>query len=182
VTAQNLIRGNLLKAGKPCYVPEDPSSFPDVAGARRLFLQLGAIPTYPVLGNPLTDGEKDVVALCDRLAAWGIHALELIPARNSDDRVAAVVAEAVRRGWPVFDGTEHNTPAMDPLLTRWGLDDRFRPRLLEGAQVLLGHQALAGRGQAGYVDREGRIQADGYRRCLDEGRRAQAAAIAQAAR
>ncbi len=178
---QNLIRGNLLKSGKPCYVPEDPSSFPDVAGARQLFLHLGAIPTYPVLGNPITDGEKDIVALCDRLAGWGIHALELIPARNTDDRVAAVLAEAQRRGWPVFDGTEHNTPTMDPLLTKWGMDERFRPRLLEGALVLLGHQARVARGEAGYVDRNGRQQPDGYRACLDEGRRVHAAAAARAA-
>ncbi|HYE06031.1 MAG TPA: PHP domain-containing protein [Planctomycetota bacterium] len=178
---QNLIRGSLLKSGKPCYVPEDPSSFPDVAGARALFLQLGAIPTYPVLGNPITDGEKDVVALCDRLAAWGIHALELIPARNTDDRVAAVIAEARRRGWPVFDGTEHNTPTMDPLLTRWGMDERFRPTLRDGALLVLGHQARVARGEPGYVDRAGRLVAGGYRACLDEGRRVHAASAARAA-
>lgn len=169
--AQNQIRGNLLKAGKACYAVEDPAAFPSIGEIRALYLQLGAIPTYPVLGNPLTDGESDIAAWCDRLAAWGWHALELIPARNTDDRVAAVLAEAKKRGWPVFDGTEHNTPAMEPLTTKWGLDERFRPQLREGALVLLGHQALVKSGKPGYVDQLGAPVAGGYGACLAEGQR-----------
>jgi hypothetical protein len=168
---QNQIRGNLLKAGKPCYVAEDPAAFPSVAEIRALFLQLGAIPTYPVLGNPETGGEKDIPALCDRLQGWGFHALELIPARNTDARVAQVLAEAKRRGWPVFDGTEHNTPAMEPLLTRWGTDIRFRGQFRDGALVLLGHQALVQQGRPGYLDGDGRPLAGGYAACLAEGQR-----------
>jgi PHP domain len=169
--AQNQIRGNLLKVGKPCYAPEDPAAFPPVAEIRTLFLQLGAIPTYPVLGNPLTGGETDLSAWCDRLAAAGWHALELIPARNTDDRVAAVLAEAAKRGWPVFDGTEHNTPAMEPMTTRWGLDERFRPQLRAGALVLLGHQALVAAGKPGYVAADGSLIPGGYAACLAEGER-----------
>nr|MBA3846571.1 hypothetical protein [Planctomycetota bacterium] len=107
--------------------------------------------------------------------------LELIPARNTDDRVAAVIDEARRRGWPVFDGTEHNTPSMDPLLTKWGMDERFRPYLRDGALLLLGHQARVARGEGGYVDRAGRLVAGGYRACLDEGRRVHATTAAKAA-
>lgn len=168
---QNQIRGNLLKAGKACYAPEDPAAFPDVAGIRALFLTLGAIPTYPVLGDPLTGGEESIPALCDRLAAWGFHALELIPPRNSEPRVQAVVAEAQKRGWPVFDGTEHNTPAMEPLLTKWGMDDRFRPRFREGALVLVGHQSLRRKGAPGYLDDAGHPRPHGYQACLAEGQR-----------
>lgn len=169
---QNQIRSALLKAGKPCYAPEDPHAFPDVAGLHALFLRLGAIPTYPVLGDPITDGERDVPALFDRIAGWGFHAVELIPSRNSEARLAAVVAEAQRRGWPVFDGTEHNTPAMEPLLTTWGLDERFRPRFREGALVLLGHQSLRRKGAPGYLDPSGQPRANGYAMCLAEGQRA----------
>lgn len=169
---QNQIRAALLKAGKPCYAPEDPQAFPDVAGLRALFLRLGAIPTYPVLGDPVTDGEEDVPALFDRIAGWGFHAVELIPSRNRDVRVAAVVAEAKRRGWPVLDGTEHNTPAMEPLLTRWGLDDRFRLPFRDGALAVLGHQSLRRKGAPGYLDAAGHPRPNGYAACLAEGRRA----------
>nr|MBA3709943.1 hypothetical protein [Planctomycetota bacterium] len=168
---QNQIRGSLLKTGKPCYAPEDPAAFPPVAEIVALFLQLGAIPTYPVLGNPITNGEQDIAQWCDRLDRWGIRALELIPARNTDDRVQAVLTEAQRRGWPVFDGTEHNTPAMEPLTTTWGLDGRFRQQLRAGALVLLGHQELVARGQQGYVSSSGALVGDGYRACLEAGER-----------
>jgi len=167
--AQNQIRAHLLKTGKPCYVAEDPATFPSVRELRTLFLHLGAIPTYPVLGNPITDGEADIGEWCDRLELWGWYALELIPARNTDERVAEVVAEAVRRGWPVFDGTEHNTPAMEPLTTRWGLDERFRGRFRDGALVLLGHQAMVAAGGLGYLDALGAPRPGGYEACLRVG-------------
>lgn len=167
--AQNQIRSQLLKTGRPCYAPEDPAAFPPVAGLRDLFLRLGGIPTYPVLGNPITEGEQDLHAWCDRLDHLGFHALELIPSRNTDERMQQVVDEATRRGWPVFDGTEHNTPAMEPLTSRWGLDERFRPRLREGALVLLGHQERRRSGLTGYLDEAGRPMPDGYRACLEAG-------------
>jgi hypothetical protein len=176
---QNQIRANLLKAGKPCYAPEDPAAFPSVADIRTVFLQLGSIPTYPVLGNPETGGERSIADLCDRLQGWGFHALELIPARNTDIRVAQVCDEAKRRGWPVFDGTEHNTPAMEPLLTTWGMDARFKPRFQDGALVLLGHQALTSAGGSGYLDQAGHPRAGGYDACLAEGRRQMGRASSQ---
>lgn len=169
---QNQIRAQLLKAGKPCYAPEDPAAFPPVDTLRRLFLRLGAIPVYPILGNPITTGEQDIPALFDRIAAWGFHAVELIPARNTAERVAAVLAEAAKRHWPVTDGTEHNTPAMEPLLTTWGMDERFRPRFRESALVILGHQALMRKGAPGYVDEQGHPRPHGYETCLTEGQRA----------
>jgi sugar phosphate isomerase/epimerase len=124
-----------------------------------------------VLGNPVTGGEKDLAALCDRLAQWGYHALELIPPRNTDDRVAAVIAEAGKRGWPVFDGSEHNTPAMEPLRSKWGMDERFRPYFHDSALVLLGHQALVKSGRPGYLDREGRPVPGGFAACQVAGRK-----------
>jgi hypothetical protein len=168
---QGAVRSQLLKSGRPCYVAENPAAFPPVAEVRRLFLDLGAIPTYPVLGNPGTAAEQDVRRWCDRLESWGFCALELIPARNTDERVAEVVAEAGRRGWPIFDGTEHNTPAMEPLTTRWGLDERFRPAFRAGACVALGHQELVAQGVPGYVDDLGRPTPDGFERCLAAGER-----------
>jgi len=40
-------------------------------GVARHVSGFGAIPTYPVLGNPVTSGERDVEALLDRLEASG---------------------------------------------------------------------------------------------------------------
>ncbi|MDA3961031.1 MAG: PHP domain-containing protein [Planctomycetota bacterium] len=166
---QNQLRSCLLKAGKACYVDEDPAAYPSVEAVRELFLQLGAIPTYPVLGNPLTTGEEQISALCDRLANWGIYAMELISSRNTAERVAEVVAEAEARNWPVFDGTEHNTAAMVPLINELGADARFLPRLREGATALLGHQALVAAGKPGYVDRTGALVDGGYAACVAAG-------------
>lgn len=167
---QNQLRSLLLKAGKPCYVDEDPDAYPSVAEVHALFCQLGAVPTYPVLGNPVTDGEADIDALCARLADWGIHSLELIASRNTAERVAAVCDAAAARGWPVVDGTEHNTATMVPLLTELGTDPRFLPRLRDGACCLLGHQARIAAGESGYVDRDGVPVAGGYADCVAAGR------------
>ena len=166
---QNAIRSALLKAGKPCYVSEAPEAYPALGALRKLYLQLGAIPTYPILGNPITGGEEDISAHCDRLAEWGNFALELIPSRNTDDRVQAVLAEAAKRNWPVFDGTEHNTPVMEPLLTEWGSDVRFRQQFKDGALVLLGHQTRCANGELGYLDDEGQPRAAGLAECLAAG-------------
>jgi hypothetical protein len=123
---------------------------------RRLFLAFGAIPTYPVLGNPVTDGERDLAALLDRLEAAGIHAVEVIPQRNTRERLSEIVAAARRRSWPVFNGTEHNTPEPRPMLDPFALHPEFEPHFADSAAVLLGHQARAARGEPGLLDAEGR--------------------------
>ena len=173
---ENNVRGALLKAGKPCYVDEDPAAYPPLEDLRAMFLNLGSIPCYPFLGNPITGGEEDVDAHCDRLAGLGIYAVELIPHRNTDDRVAAVIAAAQKRGWPVLDGTEHNTASMLPLTTEWGSNPRFRQAFKDGACVVLGHQLRICNGKTGYVDRDGNPVSGGYEACLETGRAAVAAA------
>ncbi len=167
---QDQVRATLLKAGKPCYVAEDPTAFPTVAELRQIFLDLGAIPTYPILGNPVTAGEASIPALFDRIAGWGFHAVEVISPRNTDERLLEILTEAHRRGWPVTDGTEHNTPARDPLITRAATDPRFADRLHEGALCLLGHAAERAAGRPGYLDTDGRPVADGYATCIAAGR------------
>ncbi len=179
---QNQIRNQLLKSGKPCYVAEDRAAFPTIADLRAAFLALGGIPVYPVLGNPITACEKSIPALFDRLAAWGVYAIELIPARNNAERVAEVLAECAKRQWPVCDGTEHNTPAMEPMTTTWGMDPRFRPQFRDGACVVLGHQELVKSGKPGYVDAEGQLVPGGFARCLETGRALLAAGAKSAAK
>ena len=152
---QNFIRSKLLKAGGPCYVEEAPDAFLPVEDMRDLFLAFGAIPTYPVLANPVTDGEKDIRALMDRLEAIHILALEVIPHRNTKERLAEVIDAAAERHWPVFNGTEHNTPERRPMLAPLSLDPDFLPWFDRSAAVLLGHQALGARGEPGFVNDHG---------------------------
>lgn len=153
--AQNFIRGRLLKAGGAAYVAESPRAFLPLEDMRELFLAFGAVPTYPVLGDPVTDGERDVGALLAALRAGGIHALEVIPGRNSRGRLAEVLAAARAVYAPVFCGTEHNTPEARPLLDALMLDPELAPQFEAGAAVLLGHQAEAAASRPGFVDARG---------------------------
>ena len=153
---QIFLRAKLLKAGAPCYVPEDADAFVSVADLRRIFLAFGSIPTYPVLGNPVLAGEQNIEALLDRLEAMGFYAVEVIPHRNTRERLEEIVFAAQRRWWPVFNGTEHNTPETRPLLDPFALDPEFEPWFRQSTALLLGHQRLVAQGEPGFVDLEGR--------------------------
>jgi hypothetical protein len=152
---QIFLRGKLLKAGTPCYVPESPDAFVSSEELRAIFLGFGAIPTYPILGNPVTPGERDIDALLDRLEAGGFYAVEVIPHRNTRERLTEIVSAASRRWWPVFNGTEHNTPEARPLLDPFALDPEFEPWFRQSAALLLAHQALVSRGEPGFVKEDG---------------------------
>ena len=151
-TLQIFLRAKLLKAGAPCYVPEDADAFVSVAELRRIFLAFGSIPTYPVLGNPVLAGEQNIEALLDRLEGLGFYAVEVIPHRNTRERLREIVFAAQRRWWPVFNGTEHNTPETRPLLDPFALDPEFEPWFRQSTAVLLGHQRLVAQGEPGFVD------------------------------
>jgi len=122
-----------------------------------LGLELGAVPTYPVLGNPVTPWEEDFDRLLDCLAIYRIHALEVIPDRNTPERLAEIVDCAAARGLPIVNGTEHNTKEPAPLVDRFFFEPRFRPHFELGARVILGHQALRARGEEGYVRDDGSL-------------------------
>ena len=153
---QIFVRAKLLSAGAPGYVPESEEAFVSSEELRQIFLAFGAIPTYPVLGNPVTSGERDIEALLDRLEAADFYAIEVIPHRNTRERLAEIVSAARRRWWPVFNGTEHNTPEARPLLDPFALDPEFEPWFRQSTALLLGHQRLVGRGEEGFVGQNGR--------------------------
>jgi hypothetical protein len=155
-TLQIFLRAKLLKAGAPCFVREDPDAFVSVAELRGIFLAFGSIPTYPVLGNPVLAGEQNIETLLDRLEAMGFYAVEVIPHRNTRERLEEIVFAAQRRWWPVYNGTEHNTPETRPLLDPFALDPAFEPWFRQSSALLLGHQRLVAQGEQGYVDGEGR--------------------------
>jgi hypothetical protein len=154
-TLQIFLRAKLLKAGAPGFVREDPDAFVSVADLRDIFLAFGSIPTYPVLGNPVLAGEQNIEALLDRLESMGFYAVEVIPTRNTRERLAEIVSAAQRRWWPVFNGTEHNTPESRPLLDPFALDPEFEPWFRQSTALLLGHQRLVAQGKQGFVDLQG---------------------------
>ena len=154
-TLQNFIRSKLLKAGCPCFADESPEAFLDIEPMRDMFLAFGAIPTYPILGNPITDCEKDIGALLDRIESINIFALEVIPQRNTRERMAEIIHAARARNWPVFNGTEHNTPVPGPLLAPLSLDPEFLPWFEQSAALLLGHHSLVEHGKPGFVNDDG---------------------------
>lgn len=81
-TFQDLIRNKLLKIGGPAYIEEPTEAFPSVQELVHLFRDFGAIPTYPVLGNPVTEKEKDLDSLFDELEGYGMFAVEVIPKKE----------------------------------------------------------------------------------------------------
>lgn len=154
---QDLIRNTLLKAGGPAYVEEPPEAFPSIESIVKLFLDYGAIPTYPVLGNPITEREADLDKLLDELEDYKIYAIEVIPKRNTRERLSEILITAKRHGFPVFNGTEHNTKTHEPLIDEFSADPEFAPIFREGACLILGHQILAEYAGKGYVDNNGKL-------------------------
>ena len=154
---QNLVRNKLLKAGGPAYVEEPEEAFPSIERVVRLFRDYGAIPTYPVLGNPITEKEKNLDSLFDELEEYGIYAVEVIPKRNTRERLQEILKEAERHGFPVFSGTEHNTKAQEPLLDGFSKDPEFLPVFRKGANLLLGHHFLSEYCGRGYLREDGRL-------------------------
>jgi hypothetical protein len=164
VAVQEAIRSNLMKAGKPAFVPEAAISFDD---AYRLILELGGIPCYPILADgasPISPFEDPPEALAGRLLRRGIYCAELIPGRNRREVVDRYVTVLRRAGIVVMAGTEHNTPRMIPLepLALGGepLSDLSREAFWEGTCVVAAHQHLCSSGQPGFVDGEGRPKAE----------------------
>lgn len=154
---QDLIKNALLKAGGPAYVEEPPEAFPSVEEAVQLFRDYGAIPTYPVLGNPVTERERNLDSLFYELEDHGIFAIEVIPKRNTRARLQEILEAAEKHGFPVFTGTEHNTKAPEPLLDKFSRDPSFLPTFRRGAYLVLGHQFLSGYAGKGYLRKDGRL-------------------------
>ena len=153
---QGYLRKQLLKSGGACYVEESPEAYLSLEDMRGIYLEMGAIPTYPILGNPVTDVEEDVEALLDRLAGLGVYGVEVIPYRNTRERLKEVVDACRGRHVPVFTGTEHNSLDEKPLLDPLSVDPDFLPYFVASARVLLGHHAAARQGEPGFVTAAGK--------------------------
>lgn len=165
---ENEIRGNLLKAGGAAFVPEDPKAFLPVDKVCRIILAAGGIPTYPFLADDLkggyTDFEGDLEKVAKTLRDRGFYSVEFISTRNDLHLLEKYAVYLYELGFLVTLGTEHNSPAMEPVLlfARHGqaLSERLREINYKSACVLAAHQHLVRQGLEGYVDATGSAHVD----------------------
>lgn len=161
LTAQNEIRAQLMKAGKPAYVEE---SCLDADTAYALVLALSGVPCYPVLADgasPVCEFEASADELAGALAARGIWCVEFIPRRNAAavvDRYATTLRQA---GIVLLGGSEHNTLELATMMPacKGGvpLSEHVTELFWEGACVVAAHQYLSVRNRPGYVDARGAL-------------------------
>ncbi len=164
---ENEIRGNLLKAGGAAFVAEDPKAFLPMEDVRQIILAAGGIPTYPFLADDakggFTDFEGDLEKAADTLLARGFYSVEFITTRNSVEVLEKYAKYLWDRGFVVTFGSEHNTPAMEPieLFARGGaaLTDLLLEINYKGACVVAAHQEMYRREKKGYLDAQGKADA-----------------------
>jgi len=161
---ENEIRGNLLKAGGAAFIPESPEAFLDMDMVCRMILESGGIPTYPFLADDIngnfTDFEAPKETVIEILRARNICSVEFITTRNS----IAVLEEYAdffnKNGFVVTFGSEHNTPAMEPVELFARNNTPLSPLLLEinyeGACITAAHQFLVATEGTGYVNIDGK--------------------------
>jgi len=159
VGTQNEIRSQLLKSGKPAFVPE---TFVDFDHAYRLVLALGGLPCYPTLADgaaPITEYEASPEALIADLQARNLVCAEFVPGRNTPAVLSRYVHAMRGAGLFVTAGTEHNTLELLPIaptcLGGEPIPEDVQEIFWEGACVLAAHQYLGQTGRPGFVDDAG---------------------------
>ena len=160
---ENEIRSNLLKAGGAAFVPEDPKAFLPMKTVCDIILAAGGIPTYPFLADDAkggyTDFEADLEKVARVLRQRGFYSVEFITTRNDVALLEKYASYLHDQGFVVTFGSEHNTPAMEPveLFARHStpLTDRLKQINYEGCCVVAAHQHLVKQGLSGYVDADG---------------------------
>ncbi len=160
---ENEIRANLLKVGGPAFVPEEPGAFLPVDAVQQTIIAAGGIPTYPFLGDDptgnYTDFERDREQAAQRLTERGFHSVEFITTRNDVRLLEEYASFLHEQGFVVTFGSEHNTPAMEPIELfargKTPLTPRLKQINWEGACVIVAHQHVVSQGLEGYVDSSG---------------------------
>ena len=166
---ENEIRGNLLKAGGAAFVPEEASAFLPMDKVQKIILAAGGIPTYPFLADDtngnFTDFENDIEKAAEILKQRGIYSVEFITTRNSIEVLENYAGYLFDNGFVVTFGSEHNTPASEPIeLFARGekpLTNYLKSINYEGACIIAAHQELVRNGQLGYVDISGQPNLSG---------------------
>ncbi len=157
------IRSRLLKARGVAYIEEDNSAFLSLEEAKRVFLGMGGIPTYPVLADgaeALTHIEEDPYRLGETLKEKGFTAVEFIPHRNSAGLLGRFVKALRELGFVITAGTEHNNTAGGPLAPAprdcKDFESEIREIFWEGCCIIVAHQCLRSEGEEGLVDMQGK--------------------------
>lgn len=147
---ENEIRSRLLKAGGAAFVPEDPKAFLPMETVCGIIKAAGGIPTYPFLADnakgEFTDFEGDLQKAADILKKRGITSAEFITTRNTTRVLEDYSSFLVDEGFTVTFGSEHNTPALEPIKLRTsdhpeGLSEKLRQINFRGACMVIAHQA-----------------------------------------
>lgn len=165
---ENEIRSNLLKAGGAAFVEEDESSFLELKKIKKIIIEAGGIPCYPVLlddaSGKYTEFEADAEKLFKTLSSLGIGCVELIPGRNDSSVLKNFVEFFDKKGFVITFGTEHNTPELTPIaVTARGsvsLDESLKKISWNGACVIAAHQYLRAHDRQGYVLDDGTLSVD----------------------
>ena len=146
---ENEIRSRLLKAGGAAFVPEDPKAFLPMTTVQRIIEAAGGIPTYPFLADDakgnFTDFEGDLQKAADTLKKRGFRSVEFITTRNTTAVLEQYAGYLEDEGFIVSFGSEHNTPAMEPVKLRTrdaaDLSDKLKTINYRGACAIAAHQA-----------------------------------------
>ncbi len=165
---ENEIRGNLLKAGGAAFIAESPEAFLDMEMVCRMILESGGIPTYPFLADDnngnFTDFEAPKERVIEMLRERNICSVEFITTRNSVAVLEEYAEYFSKNGFVVTFGSEHNTPAMEPIELFARKSTPLSPLLLEinyeGACITAAHQYLVANEGLGYIDIEGKPDLD----------------------
>ncbi len=145
---ENELRSKLLKAGGAAFVPEDPKAFLPMETVQRIIEAAGGIPTYPFLADDakgcFTDFEEDLQKCADTLKKRGIRSCEFITTRNTTAVLESYAGYLEDEGFIVTFGSEHNTPALEPIKLRTRDCDHLSEKLREinyrGACLTAAHQ------------------------------------------
>ncbi len=165
---ENEIRARLLKKGGVAYVKENEKAFPEIEKVIEIIANAGGIPCYPVLldnknGN-YTEYESDPVKLLEKLNEKKVSSIELIPGRNDFNKLKEFVLFFDKNRFVITLGTEHNTPAMEPLTVSCremkALDRELLFISYRGASVIAAHQYLYAQGREGYIRNDGTSRTD----------------------
>ena len=146
---ENEIRSRLLKAGGAAFVPEDPKAFLPMETVQRIIEAAGGIPTYPFLADDakgcFTDFEGDLMKAADTLKKRGFRSVEFITTRNTTAVLERYAGYLEDEGFTVTFGSEHNTPALEPIKLRTrdaaDLSDKLKEINYRGACTVAAHQA-----------------------------------------
>lgn len=160
---ENEIRGNLLKAGGAAFVPETAKAFLPMQTVCDIIIAAGGIPTYPFLADDAagkyTDFEGNLEKVAEQLTERGFHSVEFITTRNDVKLLEEYASYLYDKGFVVTFGSEHNSPAMEPIELFARQSTPLTEKLLninyEGACVIAAHQHLTTQGLNGYVDEKG---------------------------